>query len=76
MVTGTSGGIGQATARRFAREGFHIYGGARRERELAGVTHSCVDGVTAMRLSDGARSKAKPARVIEGSCATLYPCLT
>jgi NADP-dependent 3-hydroxy acid dehydrogenase YdfG len=37
VVTGASSGIGAATARRLAQEGFHVYCAARREERVRSV---------------------------------------
>lgn len=47
LVTGASAGIGEATARRLARAGFIVYGGARRVDRLASLAG---DGVRPIRL--------------------------
>ncbi|MEL6431403.1 MAG: SDR family NAD(P)-dependent oxidoreductase, partial [Planctomycetota bacterium] len=48
LVTGASSGIGRATAERLAREGFHVYAGARKDADLAAL--DALDNVEAVRL--------------------------
>ena len=48
LVTGASTGIGRSAAERLAASGFHVYAGARKERDLAALND--IDNISAIRL--------------------------
>ncbi|MEM7276965.1 MAG: SDR family NAD(P)-dependent oxidoreductase [Pseudomonadota bacterium] len=48
LVTGASTGIGRNLTERLAREGYHVYAGARKDKDLAAL--NAIDNVTAVRL--------------------------
>jgi 3-oxoacyl-[acyl-carrier protein] reductase len=60
VITGTSSGVGHATARRLVREGYRVVGIARRDVDAAevgvGYAHVCADLTEIDRLPDLARS--------------------
>src|SRR6266545_3097525 len=59
VITGASSGIGAATARRLATEGFHVVAAARRVDRLDTVVKEITDG--------GGRATAVPADVTEAA---------
>jgi NAD(P)-dependent dehydrogenase (short-subunit alcohol dehydrogenase family) len=48
LVTGASTGIGRHLAETLAADGYHVYAGARKDKDLAALT--AIDNVTAVRL--------------------------
>ncbi len=48
LVTGASTGIGRNLTERLAEEGYHVYAGARKDKDLAAL--NAIDNVTAIRL--------------------------
>lgn len=63
VVTGASSGIGEACARRLAREGFHVFAGVRKQqdgerlaREIGGVTPLIVDVTDARSIAEAAQT--------------------
>ncbi|MEL6868831.1 MAG: SDR family NAD(P)-dependent oxidoreductase [Pseudomonadota bacterium] len=48
LVTGSTTGIGRNLAERLAREGYHVYAGARTDAEMAEL--NAIDNMTAVRL--------------------------
>ena len=50
VVTGTSTGIGAATATHLAAEGFQVFAGVRRDEDGEALTMQAPDGLTAIRL--------------------------
>lgn len=63
MVTGASSGIGEATARRLAREGFDVILGARRVERLEEVARACGGRALALDVTDQASVEAFFAQV-------------
>lgn len=48
LVTGASTGIGRHLAEALAKEGYHVYAGARKDKDLAEL--GAIDNITALRL--------------------------
>lgn len=48
LVTGTSTGIGRNLAETLARNGYHVYAGARKDKDLAAL--NAIDNITAVKL--------------------------
>ncbi len=48
LITGASSGIGRVTAEHFAKQGWYVYAGARKERDLKEL--SAIDNVEGIRL--------------------------
>jgi NADP-dependent 3-hydroxy acid dehydrogenase YdfG len=70
VVTGASSGIGAATARRLATEGFHVFCAARREERIAALAEEI--GGTAVRCDvTDASSVADLAKHVGGSLDVL-----
>jgi NADP-dependent 3-hydroxy acid dehydrogenase YdfG len=69
VVTGASSGIGEATARRLAAEGFDVVLGARREERLHGIAEEI--GGTALRLDVTDRESVAAFTEQLGTCRVL-----
>ncbi len=48
LITGTSTGIGRNLAEKLASEGYHVYAGARKDKDLAAL--NAIENITAVRL--------------------------
>ena len=48
LVTGASTGIGRNLAETLAENGYHVYAGARKEKDLAAL--NAIDNITAVKL--------------------------
>jgi NADP-dependent 3-hydroxy acid dehydrogenase YdfG len=72
VVTGASSGIGAATARRLAREGFHVVAAARRTDRLAALVDEIGPGATAVECDiTSDESVAALAATVAGLDGTL-----
>lgn len=71
LVTGSSTGIGRNLTETLARNGYHVYAGARKEKDLAAL--NAIDNVTAVKLDVTSQDQVDAAvKMIKDSGTGLY----
>ena len=71
LVTGATTGIGRNLAETLAQEGFHVYAGARKDKDMAAL--DAIDNITAVRLDVTKQSDVDAAvAMIEARGTGLY----
>ena len=78
VVTGTSSGIGRATAQRLAHDGFHVLAGVRRQEDAARIAAANIEPVivditqvdTLQALAERIASDPRPLRAIVNNAGT------
>lgn len=71
LVTGASSGIGRNLAETLAKEGYHVYAGARKDKDLADL--NAIENITAVRLDVTKQSEIDAViKLIEQKGTGLY----